>query len=228
MTDDSCSFSLGIKCAADREILSAAEQAGLKAVEIYTNDHWLANADHIIDRCKEYSFRYAIHAPVNGLRISELRDLAEAISAEVVVMYPLYWPDEWTQIVEAFEACSARVCVENIDGIMEPLKLVRRFGVGLCVDVEHLIQMVGGMIDFAFPGLLKQASHIHASGYRFGTEDWHTHLHHAPEQGARLIQMLKEVNYQGMLISEARVKDQTFEAFQCLNAFFNRVNQGQH
>jgi hypothetical protein len=57
------------------------------------------------------------------------------------------------------------------------------------------------------------------SGYSFGTKNWHTPIHHAPEHCSHLLKLLKKANYSGMVVSEARVSYQTPEEFVKLTQF---------
>lgn len=215
------------KCAPDISILSAVKDAGLPAVELYTNASWLERIPEIISLCKNSPLRYALHAPIDTFQPEELADLAEDINAEVVVFHNVFWDDEWDKMAKFFMNIKARVCIENIASVHEAAKFERRYGFGRCLDLEHLQLEVGGVFDEEFLRVMKTASHVHMSGYSFGSGLWHTHIHHSPEHCLHLLNLLKEAGYKGMIVSEARVRYQTLEEFSRLSSFVSEWENGR-
>jgi sugar phosphate isomerase/epimerase len=215
------SFILGTKCAPEEKFLSAIKKAGIEAVELYLSQDILKGVDRIIDLCRQYPFRYVLHAPVNNYDLYPLSKLAGAIEAELVVFHNIYWQDEWKEIMEAFKDIKAKICIENISSVNETIKLRRRFGLGLCLDLEHLQLECAGLFKAESLRVIKDASHIHLSGYHYGSELWHTHMHHSSQNSMKLLNLLRDAGYSGIVISEAKESLQTYEEFKRLNDFFN-------
>jgi sugar phosphate isomerase/epimerase len=208
------------KCAPKREHLINIANAGLSAVELFLSPAMLDDISPIIELCREFPFRYALHAPNDGHNPEPLAELAVALTAEVVVFHNNFWEDEWSEIVELFKGGPSRLCLENIASIHEPYKFIRRYGMGRCLDLEHMIMECGGVFHEEFIRLMGEASHIHMTGYTKGSEAWHTHIHHAAKQSGLFLDMLKEAGYKGMVVSEARTSLQTAEEFRLLHDFF--------
>lgn len=214
------------KCAPDEATLLDIEKAGFTAVELYTNHIRIQDIDKIIQECKKFSFRYAVHAPTDGYEPDKLAELVEAINAEVVVFHDIYWFDEWKYIAKVFENINTKVCVENIFAAHEPLKLMRRFGLKRCLDMEHLQIQCAGFYEDEFLPIMLQASHIHLTGYIYGSDLWHTHIHYSPEQSVYILNLLRNVGYSGMVVSEARTSLQTLSEFENLNHFYQKWKNG--
>ncbi len=98
---------------------------------------------------------------------------------------------------------------------------MRRFGIDLCLDLEHLQIESGGFYEEASIPIIQKAKHIHMSGYYFTSDLWHTHLHCSPKHSYYLLNLIQSIGYNGMIISEAKPSLQTFEEFQKLNNFIN-------
>ena len=77
-----------------------------------------------------------------------------------------------------------------------------------------------GVFEEGFSQSFKQASHVHLTGYVYGSELWHTHIHHSPEHGLYMLNLLDEAGYKGFVVSEAKRSLQTYEEFKKLNDFF--------
>ncbi|MFA5156186.1 MAG: TIM barrel protein [Candidatus Omnitrophota bacterium] len=213
---------IAAKCAPEKRYLSAIRKAGIRAVELYLPEKALNNPDKIIRICKGYAFRYAVHSPRNGLNIFRLSYLCEAINAEIAVFHNNYWEDEWQEIASGLK--NIKVCIENIASADEPVKFMRRFGMGMCLDLEHLQMQCGGVYEEEFIRIAKQASHVHLTGYSHGSSNWHTHIHHDPQHGAFMLKMLKKAGYTGLVVSEAEARYQTYNDFLKLNKFFKDAN----
>ncbi|MCF8033703.1 MAG: sugar phosphate isomerase/epimerase [Desulfarculaceae bacterium] len=207
------------KCAPQEELLEAIASAGLAAAEIYLNSAWLAKTEQIAALCARFPLRYAIHAPSDGLDVEPLVALTREMGAEVVVFHDIFWQDEWREIADGFSGANCRVCVENVVAAHEPVRVIRRFGLSRCLDMEHLQMQVNGVFSDEFIPIIAQSSHIHLTGYFNGSEMWHTHLHDSPEHSRKLLGLILRAGYKGMVVSEAMVKHQTPEAFQKLAAF---------
>lgn len=221
-------ITIAAKCSAEESLLDAIAAAGLTATEIYTNNFSLEDVDNIIKICKKYPLRYALHAPASGYEPDSLFALTEGLKAEIVVFHNIYWEDEWRYITEKFKAVQCKLCIENLFGAVEPVKYMRRFGIGRCLDLEHLIMEVNGIFEEPFIGLIKESSHIHMTGYAFGSKAWHTPIHHAPDQSIYLLNMLKRAGYSGLVVSEAQNIYQTKEEFQALYEFFKKWKEGAY
>lgn len=52
------------------------------------------------------------------------------IEPEVLVFHDIYWDDEWEYIIQLFKDIKIKLCVENVSSSLEPLKLMRRYGIG--------------------------------------------------------------------------------------------------
>lgn len=207
------------KCAPEAALLSAVQKSGLPAVELYLNAHWLDRVSEIVALTQKFPLRYALHAPADTFRPQELAELASGLQAEIVVFHDILWDDEWEVVRDTFATLSTRVCVENIATVHQPLKFMRRFGMGCCLDLEHLQMEVGGVFEEEFLRVMETAWHVHLTGYSSGTDLWHSHIHHAPGHSTDLLNLLKKANYTGMVVSEARVCYQTLEEFSNLAAF---------
>jgi hypothetical protein len=208
-----------VKCAPDENTLCAILDAGLIGVELYTDSLWVKKIPQIIKRCKGFPFRYAIHAPTDTFQPEPLAELAVEIQAEIVVFHNVFWDDEWEKIQITFGNSPAKLCIENVNNIHEPIKFMRRFGMGRCLDLEHLQMEAGGVFEEEFVRVMKTACHVHMSGYSFGTESWHTPIHQAAKHSTYLLNLLQRAEYKGMVVSEARVSYQTQEEFTQLHVF---------
>lgn len=215
-------ITVAAKCAPEESLLDAIVDAGLTATEIYTDNFSLKDIDKIVKICKKYPLRYALHAPANGYEPDSLVLLVEQIKAEVVIFHNIYWEDEWKYIMEKFQPLKCKPCMENIYSAVEAVKYMRRFGIGRCLDMEHLIMEVNGIFEEPFIGLIKESSHIHMTGYTFGSKAWHTPIHRASEQSVYLLNLLKKAGYSGLVVSEAQRHYQTKEEFKALREFFQR------
>ncbi len=211
---------LAIKCPPEEKILLDAKKAGLKGVELYLSRRILADISKTVGLCKNFPLWYAVHAPHDEYDPSKLSELVTAIGAEIVVFHNIYWEDEWKDIVGNFKDIKTKLCIENVFGVHEPLKFARRYGLYRCLDLEHLQMECAGVYEEEFITVMKQASHIHLTGYIYGSDLWHTHIHHSPGHGLRLLNVLKEVGYSGFVVSEAKASLQTYEEFKRLNDFF--------
>ncbi|MDD4910530.1 MAG: hypothetical protein PHR44_07645 [Candidatus Omnitrophica bacterium] len=212
-------ITIAVKCAPERRILSAAQKAGIKAVELYLSSEILKGFNKIARLCGDFSFRYAIHAPSNEYDPRRLAGLAKEIGAGIVVFHNIYWEDEWQDIAAIFRAVKVRPCIENTYSVHEPLKFMRRYGCGRCLDLEHLEMECAGIYEEEFIKVIKQASHIHMTGYVGGSALWHTHIHQSPEHSRYLLGLLNRAGYRGMVVSEARASLQTYEEFKKLKDF---------
>lgn len=216
-------FTIAAKCAPVPRQLEMILAAGLTAVEIYTNHQLLQDPGAIISVCKQFPLRYAFHAPHDDFEPQRLADLAVGLAAEAAVVHPVYLEDEWPVLVKAFAATSCPLCVENTLASTPIIPLVRRFGVRRCIDFEHATMECAGVYVEAMLPFMRQAGHIHMTGYTWGSQDWHTHMHHAPEQSRTWLAALRSVGYTGLIVSEAKVEQQTPEEFRALARFAKEV-----
>ena len=215
-------FIIAAKCAPDERILSNIHKAKLKAVELYLNEEWLKQKSLIIRNCRKFPLRYALHAPTDILCPDELVQLAGELGADIVVFHDIFWEDEWAKIAEVFQNTQIKICVENIATNVDTIKIIRRFGINLCLDLEHLQMECGGFYEEASIPIIRRAKHIHMTGYFYSSELWHTHLHYTPKHSYYLLDLIRSTGYQGMIVSEAKPSLQTFEEFQKLYHFFNK------
>lgn len=212
---------LAAKCAPNKEILSHIERAGLKAVEIYLSEVMLPDIDRIIELCNIFPFRYAVHAPTSGFDLQMLSDLVRAINADIVVFHNIYWDNEWEEIERVFKKISTKLCIENTFSVNEPVKFMRRYGFGRCLDLEHLQMECVGIFEEEFIRIINKASHIHLTGYIYGSDLWHTHIHHSPEHNFYMLDLLEKAGYSGMVVSEAKPSLQTYEEFCQLKNYYD-------
>jgi len=213
---------IATKCAPEERLLSCAEEAALLAVELYTDINRLKNIDEIIKVCSRFSLRYTLHAPNDGYNPKVLAELAEAINAEAVVFHNIYWEKEWEEIINIFEQKYINICIENIQTVLEPLKFIRRYGVKRCLDLEHFQLECGGVYEKILTDLIRQSSHIHLTGYIFGSDLWHTPIHSSPKHNIYLLDLIKRVGYSGFIVSEASTEFQNLKEFKELNEFFKK------
>ena len=213
-------MTLAVKCAPDRAILQAIHKAGIGAVELYLSGEIMAQEKRIYELCAEFPFRYVLHAPPLGCALEKLIELAKVIRPEIAVFHNIYWDDEWQSIAKAFKETTAKVCIENTYSAHEPVKFERRYGFGRCVDLEHLQMECCGVYEEEFIKVLRQASHIHLTGYKFGGDKWHTHIHHSLKHGRYLLSLLVKAGYSGIVVSEAKVSLQTYKEFSGLKRFW--------
>ena len=217
---------LAAKCSPNKVILSDVCRAGLKAVELYLTEDLLANVGEMTKLCRSFPLRYAVHAPNEGYAIKELAELAKAINAEVVVFHNNYWEDEWVDIVNRFKGIPGRLCIENIYSVNEPVKFMRRYKIGRCLDLEHLQMQGAGIYEEGFIPIMTEAGHVHLTGYYYGSSLWHTHIHYSSKHNSYILDLLKCVGYTGFVVSEAKISLQTYAEFKGLNEFFKGWENG--
>ena len=220
------SITIAAKCATEEEVLSNIEKAGLSAVEIYTSLSHLHEIQDIKRICNKFPFRYAVHAPTNGYEPDLLAELVNDIKAEVVVFHDIYWEDEWEYIVKVFKDIKAKLCVENVISALDPLKIIRRFGLSYCLDIEHLQMECSGFFEEGVVPFIKKASHIHLTGYTYGSQLWHTHIHQSPKHSLYMLNLLIKARYSGLVVSEAKTSLQTLSEFKNLNEFIQKWENG--
>lgn len=213
---------IAAKCAPEEILLQNIKKAGLAGVELYFSEKILNDLDNAIQLCKKFPFRYAVHAPNDSFSPVKLAKLVAAISAEVVIFHNIFWEDEWEDIINAFNNTDARLCVENTSTVHEPLKFIRRYGLGRCLDLEHLQLESAGVYEEEFIHAIGQAAHIHLTGYVYGSQLWHTHIYRSPKHSLYLLDLIKETGYSGMVVSEAKESLQTYEEFKKLNRFYQK------
>ena len=214
-------MTVAAKCAPDEEFLVNVERAGISAVELYTNLNYLHNLSEVKKTCQKFSFRYALHAPDDCFEPHLMVELAEELGAEVVVFHDIFWDDEWEQIASVFTDVRTKVCIENTHSVHEPLKLMRRYGFKRCLDLEHLQMQCAGVFEEAFMPVIRNAAHIHLTGYFYGSDLWHTHIHQSPKHSEYFLNLLGNAGYSGFVVSEAKTSLQTYGEFKKLKDFFN-------
>ena len=210
---------IAAKCAPEEAILGRIGEAGLEAVELYTNTAYLSRLDHMKHIGSGFPFRYAVHAPNDGGAWHPLVDAVNMVQAEIVVFHNVYWENEWELILRAFEDTPAKLCMENTSSVLDVVKFMRRFGIGMCLDMEHLQIECAGYFDEGARPFLGMASHVHMTGYTFGSSLWHTHLHRSAEHNFRLLNEIGQAGFSGMVVSEAQVSLQTLPEFKALRNF---------
>lgn len=210
---------IAAKCAPDRRYLELSANAGIQAVELYTSSQILSMLDRAITACRDFSFSYAVHAPTEGYQPEALAAFVQAVKAKVVVFHNIYWEDEWEHIHQVFRDLPVRLCIENMSDIHEAERYIRRFGMSRCLDFEHYEMQHGGMPESGLAALIRQTAHVHMTGYTTGSNRWHTHIHYAEERNMRLLEILAKNNYQGFVVSEANLSQQSLEEFQTLAKF---------
>lgn len=208
------------KCAPNEKAFFDIKKAGLDAVELYIDSPMLEKVNQTAAICAKVPLRYAIHAPVFGYHPKALRDLAEAIKAEIIVCHNIYWEDEWQEIVEIFNGSNVKLCIENTFSAHEPIKFMRRYHMGMCLDIEHIQMECAGVYEDPFVKIMGQASHIHMTGYVYGSQLWHTPIHYSPEHNRMLLGLLVRSGYSGLVVSEADQRFQTLEEFRRLSDFY--------
>jgi sugar phosphate isomerase/epimerase len=217
---------LAIKCAPEKELFSEAERAGLEAVELYLSKALLHDIPAVDRLCKSFRFRYAIHAPTDGSCLDETAELAVSIGSEIVVLHNIYWEDEWPDIIKKFRRTRARICLENTTSYQELVKFKKRFRLGTCLDLEHLQLENAGVYEDVFLAVIKKADHIHLTGYEHNSSLWHSHIHHSPEHGRYMLDLIKRTGYSGFVVSEARKSLQTYSEFSRLREFVFKPESG--
>lgn len=210
---------IAAKCAPEEKCFSDIKKAGLNAVELYLSDKILRDTDRIINLCRDFPFTYAIHAPNEGGDLKQLFLFAKGIGARVVVLHDIYWDNEWSDIINLFKDSAVKLCVENTGDIYVPLKFMRRYNVGLCLDLEHLQMQCAGVYEEEFIRIISKALHIHLTSYSIGSALWHTHIHSSPEHGRYFLNLIYKSGYKGFVISEAKASLQTFDEFKKLKEF---------
>lgn len=214
-------FQIAAKCAPDEKILSDVQKAGLEAVELYLSSDMLRAPDVVVRVARQFDLAYAVHAPTDDIDAAALSHVVRELKSRIVVFHDILWEDEWQGLVEKFKGINTRLCVENISGVHETTKFIRRYGFGRCLDLEHVQFQIIGLFSEEVAGIIMSAAHIHASGYTVGSDLWHTHVHHSPEQGTRLFDLIDGAGYTGMVVSEARVAYQRLEDFVQLKKFYD-------
>jgi len=213
---------LAVKSAPEEKIFSSIEKAGIEGVELYLSQNMLDDVSRVANICKKFQFKYAIHAPNDGYAPAKLLELQKKINAGIIIFHDIYWDDEWKEISDTFKDANVRLCVENVSCNLEPLKMVRRYNFGKCLDLEHIQMECSGVYEEVFINYIADASHVHLSGYVYGSKLWHTHIHHSPEHGLYMLDLLDNAGYSGFVVSEAKVSLQTYEEFKKLKDFFTK------
>lgn len=170
--------------------------------------------------CRNFPFKYAVHAPNDYFNPDKLAELVDYIQAGIVVFHNIYWEDEWEKIVKSFDGVRAKLCIENTYSVHEPVKFIRRYGLFRCLDLEHLQMECSGFFEEEFLKVMKEASHVHLTGYTYGSELWHTHIHQTPTIALKMLNLLKKAQYRGFVVSEARTNLQTYKELKKLKEFF--------
>ncbi len=218
---------LAAKTAPEESILSDIQKAGISSVELFLSKKILDDVNGVISLCKKFPFRYAAHAPNDAIAIAPLKRLVKALDIRIVVSHDIFWEDEWKKIAQAFKKEKAKICIENIVSAVEPFRFMRRYGFGSCLDFEHIQFEIDGVFEEDFIAAVKLASHIHLTGYSSGSVLWHTHIHHDPQHGRRMLDLVKKAGYKGMVVSEAKPSLQTYDEFRELKKFFDSWAKGQ-
>ena len=216
------SILLAAKCAPDEKILAAVDKAGIEAVEIYTSKGILSDVKGVIKVCQKFPFKYAVHAPNDDFNPDKLLDFVSGINAELINFHDIFWEDEWLKIIKVFEGSGIKLCVENIKSINDCFRFERRYGFGRCLDMEHLQFEISGVFEEEFVAVLSKSFHIHLTGYFSGSTLWHTHIHHSPKHNKKMLELIRKSGYNGMVVSEAEVKFQTYNEFRDLKKYFDR------
>lgn len=212
---------LAVKSAPCEAIFSDIEKADIKNVELYLNTAMLGDVDGIIRLCRSFPFEYAMHAPDDGYDPEKLLTLSEGLRAKIMVLHTIYWEDEWARFRDIFKDSDTLICIENLSGIHEPLRIIRRYGFARCLDLEHMQLAASGIYEDIFVQTLAKASHVHITGYKYGSDLWHTHVHHSPEHGRYLLGLLLRAGYKGFVVSEAEKTLQTYDEFKKLKDFYD-------
>ncbi len=209
-----------VKCAPTEELLAAAQDSGISAVELFLWEGTARDPDRIIELCRRFPFKYAVHGPNDCYRPAELKRLVEGIGAQVVVMHDILWEDEWRGLAEIFRGGPARICVENIASIHESERMERRFGMGRCLDMEHIQLNCCGFYEGGLGRFIRRTHHVHMTGYEYGTKSWHTPIDRAPAHCRHQLDLLAKNGYRGMVVSEADAPYQNVEDFRKVREFF--------
>lgn len=218
---------IAAKVAPEKDKFSDIRKAGLKAVELYLSKALMCNLKEIQRMCNDFPFRYAVHASNDCYDPDKLAKLVNSIGAEVVVFHNIYWEDEWKNIIKVFKDGKANICVENISTVDDPVKFMIRYGLGRCLDFEHLEMECLGIYGEEAIRVIKQACHIHLTGYVYNSKLWHTHIHDSPEHSLYVLNLLKKAGYRRFVVSEARVSFQMYEDFKRLNNFYEMWSQSE-
>ncbi|NLO91450.1 MAG: sugar phosphate isomerase/epimerase [Elusimicrobia bacterium] len=215
-------FTEAAKCAPETGHLRAISDAGFKAAELYLSKAIMSRASEAARLCRRFPLRYALHAPNDAHCPERLRELAEGLGARIVVLHDIFWEDEWRQTIEVFKGSRIKLCVENMTCSHDPLKFMRRYGLGRCLDLEHLQLECQGVYEAEFLRIMRQASHIHLTGYTAGSARWHTPVDYSPAASARMLDLLAESGYDGLVVSEAATEYQTPAMFAATAEFFRQ------
>ncbi|UCD54959.1 MAG: hypothetical protein JSV93_05435 [Candidatus Omnitrophota bacterium] len=213
---------IAAKCAPREGHLRDIKKAGLQAVELYLSEEIMENLPKVIGLCKKFPFRYAVHAPNAVYNPRKLRKLTEAINAEIAVFHNVYWEDEWKRVAKAFKGVKTKLCVENTSSTHDSVKFMRRYGWGRALDLEHAQMGSAGVYEEEFITVMKEAAHIHLTGYTHGSQLWHTHIHHSPRHNSYLLDLLRKARYSGFVVSEAKKSLQTYAEFKKLKEFYQK------
>lgn len=155
---------IAAKCAPEKRIFSDIKRAGLKAVELYLSRDIMWDLKAVVKLYRCFPFKFAAHAPNDCYNPEALRELTDSIGAEAVVFHDIYWEDQWKNLIGVFKGSKARLCVENVSTIDDPVKFMIRYGLGRCLDIEHLEMECMGIYEEEFIRVMKQAFHIHLTG----------------------------------------------------------------
>lgn len=220
-------FRLAAKCAPFGENLERVTACGYHAVELYLTEEHLEDPVALAALCKRFPLEYALHSPNFAFSPAPLELLARETGANVVVFHPFLWDDEWAKLFEIFKGAKARICIENITSVHEPIRFVRRYNAGVCLDMEHAQMETVGSHEDVYRFALRHATHVHLTGYEPGSNKWHTPLHHSPEHTTRLLDIILESGYKGLVVNEADTRYQNTEELTDSAIFFAKWRAGK-
>ncbi len=225
-------LNLATKFAPTPEAFATAVAAGFRCVELWTDDRVLANWRQIADWAKPYDLRLAMHFP-NQRELSEqaLRDcvdMYQALGCRAMVMHqPLF--DCYS---DALLDLQPAICLAIENSRLTPERLDQWFARSqyLTLDVEHVWKFTLGdvpladLLDCLRMNLARYGSklrHVHMPGYWPGFDE-HRPMYLAEEFVFAVFDLLAELRYDGLIVSEIDLEYQNLAEMRKDVAMFDR------
>lgn len=211
-------FQLATKLKPSREGLEAAEQAGLSAVEFWTDASTLEGQAQLAALVGDFEFQVVVHFPNRGQlsheHLSNAVQLYEALSCEAMVIHQPMFAKYGEDLLAL--SPSLRLGVENHRLSVEQFGLWAESNRWLTLDVEHLWKFTLGdcplsELDAALKEFLAKfghkLAHVHLPGYLPGCEE-HRPMYCSRDMIMVVLSSLADAGFEGLVVSEVNAQFQ--------------------
>ncbi len=198
-----------------------AFQAGFRSAEFWLDAGVLSGWRSVAALARRYPFHYALHFPNRGNMASETLEHAVLLYRELdcqamVIHQPMF--DKYADRLLALDPTLA-LAVENHDWAEAEFHRWAERNPGLTLDVEHFWKYT--LRDCALNELLSamkqflarygpKLQHVHLPGYQLGGQE-HRPLHHAPQLAVAVLDLLTDVGFTKLVVSEAELVYQNLD-----------------